>query len=138
MASFKKCAYCGVVFQVNSSLELNCPTCVKKFNDLNKIVIEKDNKCSLIVDKNVANHKSICDELNSLYAKKNKDYGNSFTKTYEEFGLVMSAIRLNDKLERFKRLINNKNEVKDESIRDTLVDLANYAIMTVMEMDKNE
>ena len=43
---------------------------------------------------------------------------------------------LGDKLARFKSLTKSGvQEVKDESIRDTLIDLANYAIMTVLEMD---
>lgn len=90
-------------------------------------------------DSNEAKHKKLCEELNSTYKAKNKDYGNSFTKTFDEFGYTMSAIRLQDKLERFKKLISSTTqEVKDESIRDTLMDLANYSLMTVMELDKNE
>jgi hypothetical protein len=51
--------------------------------------------------------------------------------------MAMARIRLSDKLNRFKTLTKtNSQEVKDESIRDTLVDLANYAIMTIMEMDR--
>lgn len=90
-------------------------------------------------DSSEKKHQWLCKELNSTYIAKNKDYGNSFSKTFDEFGYTMSAIRLQDKLERFKRLISNTTqEVKDESIRDTLMDLANYALMTVMELDKNE
>lgn len=77
----------------------------------------------------------VCKELNELYARKNADYGDSFSKSYEEFGDVMAAIRMGDKLNRFKALIRDRRKVKDESVRDTLIDLANYAIMTVMEMD---
>lgn len=80
-------------------------------------------------------HKKVCDELNDLYAKKNADYGDSFGKSYEEFGPVMAAIRMGDKLNRYKALIKARQQVKDESIRDTLIDLANYAVMTVVEMD---
>ena len=87
----------------------------------------------------IAEHLKVCEELNKLYEKKNNDYGDSFSGTFKEFGLTMSAIRLQDKLERFKRLSKDSRvqKVNDESIRDTLVDLANYAIMTVMEIDKN-
>lgn len=82
----------------------------------------------------VAQHKKICTALNSLYEVKNKDYGDSFGKSYEEYGKVMAAIRLEDKLNRFKNLIKNKQQVKNESIADTLMDLANYSIMTLIEM----
>lgn len=87
---------------------------------------------------NIAYHDRLCRELHSLYAKKNEDYGNSFHDTYLEEGLAMARIRLSDKLSRFKRL-SHKCEyegcVEDESIRDTLIDLANYSLMTVMELD---
>lgn len=85
---------------------------------------------------NICKHFSLCIDLNSLYARKNADYGDSFHKTYLEEGMAMPRIRLSDKLERFKRLTrSNEMHIKDESIRDTLIDLANYAIMTVMELD---
>ena len=88
----------------------------------------------------VERHRKICDELNALYEKKNRDYGDSFHQTFVEEGVAMSRIRLGDKLSRFKNLSKTSNrEVKDESIRDTLLDLANYAIMTILEMeDANE
>ena len=80
-------------------------------------------------------HKNICDSLNDLYKKKNQDYGDSFEKSYKEYGLTMSLIRLEDKLNRLKSLNKNGNaQVKDESIQDTLMDLANYAIMTLIEL----
>lgn len=84
----------------------------------------------------VEKHKQICDELNSLYAKKNHDYGDSFHISFNEEGMAMPRIRLGDKFNRFKTLSrNSKQEVTDESIRDTLIDLANYAIMTILEME---
>lgn len=87
---------------------------------------------------NVTQHKQICDKLNAIYKAKNKDYGNSFHNSFIEYGLTMSAIRLGDKYNRFCNLIKNPQEVTDESIKDTLLDLANYAIMTVMELDSKE
>ena len=84
----------------------------------------------------VERHKRLCDEINQIYEKKNHDYGDSFHKTFEEEGMAMSRIRLTDKLNRFKRLSKNHGMVQDDSIRDTLLDLANYALMTVMEMEE--
>ena len=87
-------------------------------------------------------HKKICDELNSIYEKKNSDYGDSFGKSFIEYGMTMPCIRLEDKLLRLKSLTVNKKDqqVNDESIEDTLLDLANYAIMSLIEMrgNKNE
>lgn len=94
------------------------------------------------MDNKVQQHKNICYELNALYAKKNHDYGDSFHLSYLEEGMAMPRIRLGDKLNRFKTLSKNleSREVQDESIRDTLLDLANYAIMTILELEseKNE
>ena len=78
----------------------------------------------------------IFEEMFSTYCKKNADYGNSFEKSIEKFGLVASAVRLSDKLERFSNLICNDAQVKDESIEDTLLDMANYAAMTVLYLRK--
>ena len=87
----------------------------------------------------VIRHKALCDEINSLYARKNHDYGDSFHQTYLEEGMAMPRIRLSDKLNRFKSLTRqNTRQVEDESIRDTLIDLANYAIMTILEMEEAE
>lgn len=84
----------------------------------------------------VSRHKALCEELNSLYARKNHDYGDSFHLSFEEEGLAMARIRLGDKFNRFKALSCGADQkVADESIRDTLIDLANYALMTVLEME---
>ena len=88
----------------------------------------------------IEKHKEICNKLNEIYTAKNNDYGDSFGIGFKEYGMVMPVIRLEDKLSRLKSLtINNKvAQVKDESIQDTLLDLANYAIMTVIELNNLE
>ena len=84
----------------------------------------------------VEKHPSICNQLNAIYERKNHDYGDSFSKSYREYGMTMPCIRLEDKLNRLKALAKSGDaSVADESVRDTLLDLANYAIMTVLEMD---
>lgn len=90
----------------------------------------------------VARHMKLCEEINALYARKNHDYGDSFHISFVEEGMAMARIRLGDKLNRFKTLSrcdtsgSDAQRVTDESIRDTLVDLANYAMMTVLEIDE--
>jgi hypothetical protein len=79
-------------------------------------------------------HQQICEGLREIYKNKNQDYGDSFGKQFSEYGLTSSAIRLEDKLQRFKNLIKHEAQVKDESIEDTLMDLANYSIMTLIEL----
>ena len=86
----------------------------------------------------VERHKQICIALNDLYARKNHDYGDSFHLTFVEEGMAMPRIRLGDKFNRFKTLSRklDAQRVSDESLKDTLLDLANYAIMTVLEMEE--
>lgn len=78
-------------------------------------------------------HKQICEELNKMYEEKNKRYGDSFAKVRREFGNTVILVRLMDKLERLKTLLSNPELENEESIEDTLKDLANYAIMEVIE-----
>lgn len=85
--------------------------------------------------------KKITEEMKKLYEIKNKNYGNSFSEQFKEHGLTSSIIRLDDKLRRLKSL--NKQSIDgtdDESIRDTFIDMANYCVLTIMELDgiKNE
>lgn len=84
-------------------------------------------------------HILICNELSDIYARKNHDYGDSFHLSFVEEGMAMPRIRLGDKLNRFKSLtMKGDAKVNDESIEDTLLDLANYAIMTVMELRRSQ
>lgn len=78
----------------------------------------------------------ITSNMAKAYAAKNHDYGNSFEQSLDKFGLVASVVRLGDKMNRIESLTKKEAQVKDESIKDTLLDMANYAIMTVMWMDK--
>ena len=86
----------------------------------------------------VDKHAEICKSLNELYAHKNADYGDSFGKSFNEYGLTMACIRLEDKLNRIKALSKQTAQVSDETITDTLMDLANYSIMTLVELDQAE
>lgn len=85
----------------------------------------------------VDKHMLICKTLNELYERKNADYGDAFAKSFTEYGLVMPCMRLEDKLNRLKTLRKQEAQVSNESIEDTLMDLANYAIMTLVEMDQS-
>ena len=84
-------------------------------------------------------HKALCDILNGIYKQKNQAYGDSFHQTFQEEGFAMARIRLSDKLNRFKTLSRNPNiDSADESMTDTLLDLANYALMTVLEIKEQK
>jgi len=84
-------------------------------------------------------HKQICDDMHDLYVRKNRDYGSSVTDTYKKFGITSFLVRIADKFNRVTNLVGkDENLVKDEKIEDTLMDLANYAILALIElkMDK--
>lgn len=83
-------------------------------------------------------HKEIINNIHTMYKDKNEDYGDSFDKSLDKFGLLSSLIRLTDKMNRFEQLIDGESKVISESIDDTLLDMANYAIMTVMWRRINE
>lgn len=91
------------------------------------------------LEERVKRHKEIVEELNRVYEQKNTDYGDSFAESVREFGIVAALTRISDKYNRFKRLaLGNRNLVGDESIRDTLLDMANYCIMLSMILEKDE
>ena len=94
--------------------------------------MEKNNN---ILDK----HKELCDRIHETCVRKNHDYGNSASELYEKFGLISYVVRMNDKMNRINNLVKKEAEVEDEKIEDTLLDLANYCLLAVgdMELSKN-
>jgi len=66
-----------------------------------------------------------------LFIKKNADYGNS----YKQYGLIGVLVRLQDKINRALHITQYGIHVKDETLRDTLIDLHNYAAMALMESE---
>lgn len=87
-----------------------------------------------IIDK----HQQLCDRIHQICINKNKDYGNSASRLYEEFGLISYVVRMNDKMHRINNLMKNEAMVKDESIKDTLLDLANYCLLAVADMENHQ
>ena len=88
---------------------------------------------------NLNEHLQLCNEIHELYKLKNTNYGNSFSELFEEFEMSYVVPRLVEKTNRIKTLTMNKDlDYDDESIRDSLLDLANYSIMTIIELDKKE
>lgn len=89
----------------------------------------------------IKHHAQICALLNQVYVSKNHDYGDSFGDTFQKLGIISAVTRLSDKMNRLMSLaVQNDAQVKDEKIEDTLLDMANYAIMTLIELgfDPNE
>lgn len=87
---------------------------------------------------NIERHKQLCAQLTDTYQKKNADYGNSFGDTFADLGIISAITRIADKFNRVKNLAKlppDRQRVKSESITDTLLDMANYCIMTVIEIE---
>lgn len=85
----------------------------------------------------VARFRQITEAMADLYEKKDKDYGGSYEKSIKRYGAVAGLVRISDKFNRLENLmLNGECEIKDESIKDTLMDLANYSIMLYMEVEE--
>ena len=81
----------------------------------------------------VAQYKAVQKEAIELFQRKNKDYGDAFAN----YGPVGFIVRMGDKINRLSSVTKNQvSLVQNESIRDTLIDLHNYAAMAIMLMDE--
>jgi hypothetical protein len=83
----------------------------------------------------VAQLQEIQDNARALFSKKNKDYGDAFAN----YGVIGVLMRMQDKLSRGISISKSKIElVEDESLKDTLLDLHNYAAMALMLMQEKD
>lgn len=87
-------------------------------------------------------HQEICDYIHmDLYLPKNAAYGDSFHKLYSDLGIISAVTQISHKYNRLVNLAKDKNAdtlAADESITDTLLDLANYCILTAMEIEREQ
>lgn len=80
-----------------------------------------------------------CELLAETLIKKDADYGSSFDKTLDEYGDTVGLIRIEDKLNRIKNILLNKKEAQvNESILDTLLDIAGYSILFHIYLKQKE
>ena len=78
-------------------------------------------------------HHELCENMHDLYKRKNADYGDSFSQLRKKYPNAI-CIKLTDKLDRLSNLMRPGYAPQvDESIEDTLMDLANYALMELTE-----
>ena len=79
-------------------------------------------------------HEQLCEEMHELYERKNADYGDSFAQLRKRYPNFV-CMRLFDKLNRLDTVIQPEYALKvsDETVEDTLMDIANYAIMELTE-----
>ena len=79
----------------------------------------------------------IANQMVDTYKRKNADYGDSFSESLDKYGPVAAHVRISDKINRLRSLVVRKQtaQVKDESIADTFLDLACYAIMRLVYIE---
>lgn len=88
----------------------------------------------LYMSQRIKQLENIQEEAKLLFEKKNADYGDAFAN----YGPVGVLIRIGDKISRLQHISKKGIQlVEDEKIRDTLIDLHNYAAMAIMLLDKN-
>lgn len=83
--------------------------------------------------------KYITEKMRETFLKKNHDYGNSFHETWDEFGdkgIITALTQISHKYHRLMNIGLGTKPLVDESIDDTLLDMANYCILTIMELEK--
>ena len=83
--------------------------------------------------------KELADTIAETYRRKNADYGDSFGISVHKYGIIAALTRMSDKWNRLENLILNMDKernVADESVLDTLLDMATYALMTYMEIER--
>ena len=88
---------------------------------------------------NVVKFNELATDMCKLYENKNTDYGDSFNISCTKYGPIAALTRMSDKFNRIETLILKRQEqkVEDEKLEDTLVDLANYAMMTILWLRDN-
>lgn len=115
--------------EIKEEIKEEYPNQFKTLNDIPKMANMKYDP--------VIAHKALTVYLNDLYHKKNNAYGDSFHETYQKMGIISAITRISDKYNRAVNLATHPDaDPNDESLRDTLLDMANYCLMTVMELDR--
>lgn len=99
---------------------------------------EREGKSTRLFPKKYVAFRDIINGMYDTFKAKNSDYGNSFSELFAECGMTYAYGHLSEKLKRVKSLMSDEAKVKGESMRDSLLDLANYAVLTIMELDKTK
>lgn len=86
----------------------------------------------------IEKHEELLNYIHNMYITKNHDYGDSVHDTYMKYGITSFLVRLEDKLNRARTISFKSQMVEDEKLKDTLLDMANYAILAVLELEDND
>ena len=115
----------------------NLRKCIESINQYLKDVHQKEGEPVADTNKEDADRfKEITDKMFETFKAKNYDYGSSFSNLFKECGMTYAYGHMAEKLERVKSLMKDDAKVNGEGMKDSLLDLSNYAILTIMELDK--
>lgn len=92
------------------------------------------------MDRKIKKHEELCEEIHLMYIKKNADYGDSVGELYSRLGDVSFLTRISDKYNRLMNLMCDydgymRSDINYESVDDTIMDMANYCIIWLMERE---
>ena len=93
----------------------------------------------MTIDEEIKVFNELTTHMNAVFEKKRNDYGQTTTETFIKFGPVSMLTRMHDKIGRLDNLlVHNKANYVGEAVEDTLLDLANYALITIIELEKQK
>ena len=121
----------GLKEYLEEDIEVNAKETLQETLDEVKETLQKtlDKVKEPVENEFMEEYKKIVTETMGLCVKKNKDYGSSVQDAFEKFGDISYLVRITDKYNRICSLLNREGEVKDESIDDTIRDMANYSFL---------
>lgn len=124
-------------FQLSPRLDLHSDKCSQELYD--KTVVQSAG--GMTKAEYLARFRALQGEMFEITRKKNNDYGgpNDPFKNFREFGSIGFLVRMSDKFARLKTALVEKREfqVSDESLKDTLIDLANYSLLLQCWLEAN-
>ena len=143
---YKGCDVCDTdcdeafIEYLEEDIEVNAKETLQETLDEVKETLQKtlDKVKEPVENEFMEEYKKIVTETMELCIKKNKDYGSSVQDTFEKFGDISYLVRITDKYNRICSLLNREGEVKDESIDDTIRDMANYAFLWLASRNLKE
>ena len=110
---------------------------VNRWRAHNRFIPKKDTKGLKTVYPTIFDN--ILEQMSDLHARKNSDYGDSAYEGYKEFGITYYIIQLHNKLNRLKSLTRTDNRPQvNESLEDTLIDLAVYSVMALEALKRKD
>lgn len=92
----------------------------------------------MTIEKEIEVFNDYTKQLVETFAKKRNDYGQTTTETFKKFGPISLLVRMHDKLGRLDNLFTSGKYPHYECVEDTLIDLANYSLIMLIELQKEK